>query len=71
MHGARSTMGSVQSHACLCRCSHGDDSIRIHGYQAHLCHRGEPIHSDGDGAYFTHRRIEEDITLLQNWGFIG
>ena len=49
MHCAGPHVGPVQSHARLCRTRPDPDSLWIHGHQAHLRHRSQPLHPHRDG----------------------
>ena len=61
MHCARPHVGSVQSHARLCRTR--PDPIWIHGHQAHLRHRSQPLHPHRDGPDRLNRRSKKDTAL--------
>ena len=66
MHCARPHVGTVQSHARLCRTRPDPDPIWIHGHQAHLRHGSEPLHPHRDGPDRPNRRPKKDTPLPPN-----
>jgi len=66
MHCARPHMGPVQSHARLCHTRPDPNPIWIHGHQAHLRHRSEPLHPHRDGPDRPNWRPEKNTALPPN-----
>ena len=66
MYCAWPHVGSVQSHARLCRTRPNPDPLRIHGHQAHLCHRSQPLHPHRDGTNRPNWRPEKNTALPPN-----